>query len=154
MVEQKSGPVIFAVERRAGGETASVYFEDRLPERLTRKIPRTPDGQLAEPGPLVYAVRLDKLPNGSAFISMPLCCLYSEFCRLRALGKLPPSNLTEPPLKGAEGRKGAILGEWWEPPARTWEDRPADPYPEPDAIKPKLDAPGYIGQRGGYLPIT
>ena len=39
---------------------------------------------------------------------------------------LPASNLAGPPRKtdGAARRK---LGEYWEPPKRSWADRPPDP---------------------------
>lgn len=129
-------PVIFAVERHAGGEKSGIYYDTRLPTWLTAK-----GSDL-----LVYAVRLDKLPNGAELINRSVAELYSLFVHLRKAGKLPPSNLTEPPVK-TQGRKGAILGEWWTPPARTWDaSAPAEPYPDPNAVRPRA---GYIGLRRG-----
>lgn len=134
-------PVIFAVERHAGREIPAVY-RGSLPLRLTRKIPRLPDGTPAEPGLLVYAVRLDKLPNRRK--SATLAELFAQFLHMRKMGTLPAPNLVDPPMKG-EGRKGTLRGEAWKPPARTWTERPADPYPDPDAIVPK---------RGAYRGIS
>lgn len=137
-------PIIFVVERGAGGsETPAVYI-DRLPVRLTRKITRLPDGTPAEPNPIIYALRLDKLPDAERWLGLPLDRLYRAYLALRDQGKLPPPNLTDPP-RPAASRGNRLLGEQWEPPARTWADRPADVLPAPGNLQPKPDAPGYIG---------
>lgn len=107
-------PIFFVVERRAGGEFPAV-IRDQLPERLTRK---------SEPKLLVYAVRLDKLPDGDRLAELSTAMLYRFYQRHKAAGTLP-QNLTEPPIKAARGH---ILGDWWTPPAKTWDDtQPPDP---------------------------
>lgn len=145
-------PVTFVVERHAGRELPCIYVGP-LPTRLTRKIGRLPDGTPAEPNPVVYALRLDKLSGGADLANRAVDELYKLFCHLRERGTLPPPNLTEPTAK-SEGRKGAILGEHWEPPVATWDRAaPGRPYPQPGDLKPKHDAAAYIGQRGGYLRL-
>ena len=122
-------PVYFVVERTPRGEAPAIYH-DILPQRLTRKIPRDDQGQPCEPSPLIYVVRLDTLTGAHRwlpeFLKKPLREIYAEYCRRRDGNELPPSNLAGPP-KPADTRMRK-LGEFWEPPARTWADRPAEPY--------------------------
>ena len=111
-------PVFFVVERRAGREEAAIYY-DQLPVRLTRKVAKE------ESPPIVYALRLDRLPDlAAAWLTTPIAQLYRNYCALRDAGKLPPSNLADPPR--AKGEQGVKRGDYWTPPARTWAGRPAD----------------------------
>lgn len=123
-------PVYFVVERTPRGESPAIYH-DVLPDRLTRKIPRDDKGLPCEPAKIIYAVRLDTLRGAHRwlpeFLKKPLKEIYAEYCRRRdGEGELPASNLAGPPKK-AEPRN-RLVGDYWEPPARTWPDRPADPY--------------------------
>ncbi len=120
--------VYFVVEGSPAGETPAVY-RDMLPADL--KPPR-----------LIYALRLDKMADADRWIARTTAELYAQFCWLREHGKLPSSNLAEPATKDA-AKRGRLLGEWWEPPARTWQDRPADPWPA--VFHVKHDAAGFIG---------
>lgn len=52
----------FVVERTPRGESGSVIL-GMLPTRLTRKLPTGPDGKPIEPPPVLYKLRLDKLPS-------------------------------------------------------------------------------------------
>lgn len=124
-------PLIYVRERRAGREVSSLIV-GKLPEHLTRKIGVDPVTKLPiEPRPYVYALRLDKLPNFEELKQLTIAQLDAMYERAKTTGKLPPENLTDPPKTG--GGRGRKLGEWWEPPAKTWEDRPADPYPVSEA---------------------
>jgi hypothetical protein len=102
-------PVTFVVERNHGREAASILYGP-LPERLKAKL----DGGQTR---LVYAWRLDKLPNGEMLRQMPIADLYEQFTRMRAENKLPPSNLADPPRKTDGGQKGTERGPetWWKP---------------------------------------
>lgn len=138
-------PVYFVVERGPSGETPAIYY-NILPDRLTRKIPRDDRGQACGRAPIIYALRLDTLPGASRWIDelikRPLAEIYAEYCRRRDGNELPPTNLAGAQRKAAVAR--LAIGDFWEPPARIWEDRPADPFPVPGTLRPKLDAPGYI----------
>lgn len=122
-------PVIFVVERRPGGargdETPSL-FRGPLPEYLT-----APSKQAGGANRLVYAWRLDRLPNGAALAQMPLGDLFDQWKRLRAEGKLPPSNMADPPRKVEGGQKGIERGPetWWKP----------KPLPRPLGWSPEMD---------------
>jgi len=140
-VLEMTEPVFFVVERRHGQEEPAIYT-DRLPENLTRKIPK----DSAERHPLVYALRLDKMPDLDKWLAAPLKQLYRTYCALRDAGKLPPSNLADPPMKST-GTKGVLRGEFWAPPARTWEDRPADPFPSPGDLQLNSGAGAFISEK-------
>lgn len=68
-------PVWFVVERRMGGESPAIIY-DRLPQRLTRKI--TP----FEASSLVYAIRLDTLPDAEDWISRSPAALHLRYKEL------------------------------------------------------------------------
>ena len=101
--------VFFVIEQSHGREYATVHRE-----------------HLQLTGKAVYTLRLDKLPDGERWAAMPLVELYAQYVKLRDAGKLPPENLADPRPKSEPAKR--LLGEYWEPPARTWEDRPAEPY--------------------------
>jgi hypothetical protein len=71
--------VYFAVERTPTGEQAALYY-DELPSQWR--------GQNATKNGLLYALRLDNLPNASAWLRMPLNELYEVYCRQRDKGSL------------------------------------------------------------------
>lgn len=100
-------PITFVVEARAGRETPSVVY-GLLPTRLTMKGSKL----------LVYAYRMDKMPNGAEAAKKPIDELYQNFVVQRKSGTLPQSNLADPPQKSDGGRKGSLRGEenWWKPP--------------------------------------
>ncbi len=89
-------PIWFIVARGPGGDSPSVIVGN-LPARLTRKIPKDADGNPAELSPLIYSLRLDKLPpeqrrrwideNGLPVISVS--SMYRTYCRLRDRQELP-----------------------------------------------------------------
>jgi hypothetical protein len=89
-------PIWFLVTRAPWGESASVVV-GLLPATLRRKIPKDSRGQPCEPNPLIYSLRLDKLPSGqrSQWIDengvpvMPIAEMYRRYCRFRDRGKLP-----------------------------------------------------------------
>lgn len=89
-------PIWFVVARAASGETPSVVV-GKLPTSLTRKIPRDSDGKPCEPNPLIYSLRLDKLPlvDRARWIDedgvpiMPVSEMYRRYCRFRDRGELP-----------------------------------------------------------------
>ncbi len=131
--------IFFVVERRAsGGEEAAIY-RDVLPKWL--KGPK-----------IVYALRLDKLPDGERWAKLPLAQVYAQYCWLRDHGKLPPANLTPPPRKSDGATR--LLGDRWKPPARAWPDRPADPFPLPGSIALKPDAGAFINTEIGGSTAT
>jgi hypothetical protein len=101
-----SEPVTFVVETRHGRESASIVY-GQLPEHLRAKGSNQ----------LVWVWRLDKLPNGEALQQMPIGDLYDQFVRMREQGKLPPSNLADPPRKVETGPKVIERGPefWWKP---------------------------------------
>lgn len=115
-------PVTFVIERRHGREFGSVIYGP-LPERLTHK------GSTR----LVFAWRLDKLPNGEALRQMPIADLVEQYERMKAAGKLPASNLADPPKKAEGGQKGMQRGPetWWKP---TPMPRGQDWTPDPPAM--------------------
>jgi len=139
-------PVYFVVERTPRGEMPAIYH-DILPERLTRKIPRDDRGQPCEPSPIIYAVRLDTMRGAhhwlDEFLKKPLAEIYAEYVRRRDGQELPPSNLAGPPRKSADAARRK-LGEYWEPPKRTWPDRPPDP----------IGAAGEIMVDGALVPLV
>jgi hypothetical protein len=100
-----SEPMFFVVERCARGEFPAI-IRDRLPERLTAK------GSTL----LVYACRLDKLPDGERLAGLRLLDLYRLYQRHKAAGTLP-NNLADPPQKVTGGQKGMERGPetWWKP---------------------------------------
>lgn len=100
-----SEPVTFVIERRHGGPESGCIIYGPLPKRLT--------GAPA----LVWAIRLDKLPNGEAMRQMPIAYLVEQYQQQRAAGTLPPSNLIDPPPKTDGGQKGIERGPktWWKP---------------------------------------
>jgi hypothetical protein len=122
-------PITFCVERNNGQEAASIIYGP-LPERLKAKL----DGGQTK---LIFACRLDKLPNGEMLRQMPIADLYEQFVRMRAQNKLPPSNLADPPKQAAGGQKGMERGPetWWKPTplprGRDW--TPDYPLPSPTA---------------------
>jgi hypothetical protein len=98
-------PITFVIERRHGRESACIIFGP-LPEWLTAK----------GSGRMVYALRLDKLPNGAALAGKSIDYLQARYIALRDAGKLPPSNLADPPRPKEERnevRRGPTT--WWRP---------------------------------------
>lgn len=71
--------------------------------------------------------RLDLVPDAARWLAMPLAELYAIYCRLRDAALLPANN--EPIRAPTSNRTMRKLGEWWEPPAKTWDDRQS---PNPD----------------------
>jgi hypothetical protein len=122
-----SEPAYFVVAKRHGVERVAIYH-DELPRATIRNM--------------VYVVRLDTLPNGHDLVRAPTGQLYAVYCRLRDRGKLPPR--WEPPPKPKAAKAERLIGHR-EDFARTWDsDRPGMPYPRPEDIKPKLEAPARI----------
>jgi hypothetical protein len=120
-------PAYFVVAKRHGVECVAIYHQE---------LPRAPIRNL------VYVVRLDTLPNGHDLVRASTGQLYAVYCRLRDRGKLPPR--WEPPPKSQAAKAERLIGHR-EGFARTWDSsRPAEPYPRPEDIKPKLDAPARI----------
>lgn len=75
-------PIYFVVERRHGKEVPSICYE-RMTSYLTRKV--TP----FEQSPIVYVLRIDKLPNAEWWLLQPLDVLYTYYKALRKANKLP-----------------------------------------------------------------
>lgn len=68
--------------------------------------------------------------------------------RLKAEGRLPAPNLV-PPTVGDKAERGRQLGDWWAPPAPSWDPRaPGEPFPDPDSLKARPDALGAMFGRG------
>lgn len=121
-------PIYFVVERTAGGGEMACIYRDRLPDRLTRKIPK---GSVERPL-MIYQLRLDRLdPEPREFwLRQDTGRLLAAYRAMRDQGKLPPENIADPPR--AKPQSGRQLGEWWTPPAKPWDDRkPAEPLPIP-----------------------
>ena len=76
--------ITFVVERRNGGIESPSIIYDLLPERLTNKHSKHL---------LVYAVRLDRLPNGLEMAKLGPQELYRQFVEQRKTSRLPQSNL-------------------------------------------------------------
>jgi len=89
-------PIWFVVARSPSGESPSVVV-GQLPANLRRKIAKDPSGRPLEPNPLIYSLRLDKLPaeQRARWIDedgVPVTLvsqMYRHYCRLRDSGKLP-----------------------------------------------------------------
>lgn len=89
-------PVWFIVARAPWGETASVIV-GLLPVNLRRKIAKDSCGQPCEPNPLIYSLRLDKLPptdrahwiDADGVPIVPIAEMYRRYCRVRDRGALP-----------------------------------------------------------------
>ena len=129
-------PVFFVVERTADGEIPSLCY-DVLPSRMTRRIPQGS----AEQSPMIYVLRLDRLPDAERWQAMSLADLYSRYCELRDAGKLPPSNLHVSMAKSDPARR--LLGDYWEPPVPTWDT--TAPFERPPVGKLNPAAPAFIG---------
>lgn len=125
-------PVFFVVERTPAGETPAIYY-DRMPAHLTSYKPLKNSlgkpivitdlkGKVIELNPIIYALRLDRLPNGHELVDQSLGELYSGYCRLRDKGSLPPSNLADPPR--AKGEQGTLHGESFTVRNPPWDRRP------------------------------
>jgi hypothetical protein len=89
-------PIWFVVARSPSGESPSVVV-GQLPANLRRKIAKDPSGRPLEPNPLIYSLRLDKLPaeqrarwidEDGAPVTL-VSQMYRHYCRLRDSGKLP-----------------------------------------------------------------
>ena len=117
-----SEPWYFVVERGAGGKPTPAIYHDLLPERLTRKIPRDDRKQPCEPTPIIYALRLDRLPDDSPWRTRSLGENYLAY---RETLELPPSNLADPPK--AKEETGSLRGNEYKPPPWHWDwrDKPA-----------------------------
>lgn len=73
-------PIYFVIERGPGGNEYPAIYYDRLPKRLDKVVePRV--------SPLVYCMRLDKLPDCEMWLKMPLAQLYRRYvvCRDRGI---------------------------------------------------------------------
>lgn len=101
-------PVYFVVQRRAGREIPTIIV-DQVPASLKRNI--------------VYQLRLDRLPNADYWLKMTTPELYRTYCYMRDRNSLPVDKPDEKPKADPARRQ---LGEYWEPPAKTWPDRPAE----------------------------
>jgi hypothetical protein len=134
-------PVFFVVERCAAGETAAVY-RDLLPVRLTRKIPRDDRGQPCELPPIIYALRIDRLPDADRWLAMALDELYAQYLWLRDKGKLPTQNLADPPKKGEAAQ--LLFGHRENYGVSLSDARPPDPFPDPEDLVPRPTAGGFI----------
>lgn len=99
-------PITFVVERHHGGESACIIYGP-LPSWLTAKGSNR----------MIYAWRLDRVPEGAALAQKPIAELYAQYVVQRDAGRLPPSNLADPPRQAAGGQKGMERGPetWWEP---------------------------------------
>lgn len=128
--------IFFVVERTARGEQPAIY-RDRLSTRLTTYKPpkdgvgrpivlRDLNGNVVDLNPMVYAVRLDRLPNGAELAAKPLPELYAIYRRLVANGKLPPPNLADPPRP--KGEQGVLLGEAFQVRNPPWHDQPREHF--------------------------
>lgn len=107
-VRGKTEPVYLVIERRQGKASAAIYH-DRLPAKGFE-----------------YALRLDKLAFGSAWARMGMPELLAVYERLKARGELPPSNLADAKPKADSAPKLTKHGDYWTPPAKTWDDRAPD----------------------------
>jgi hypothetical protein len=77
--------VFFVVERHPLGEQAALFYK-RLPTRYT--------GKNAARDGLVYALRLDTLPDAARWLGLPISRLHNTYRRLRDSNTLPAGNLT------------------------------------------------------------
>jgi hypothetical protein len=90
-------PVWFIVARGAGGKETPSVVVGVMPSVLTRKIPKDAAGNPCEPSPLIYSLRLDKLPteqrcrwiDDDGVPVWPVTTLYRTYCKLRDRGELP-----------------------------------------------------------------
>jgi len=93
-------PVWFVVARSAGGKETPSVIVGVMPTNLLRKIPRDWAGNPCEPNPLIYSLRLDKLPleqrrrwvDNDGVPVLPVTRLYQTYCKLRDRGELPQVN--------------------------------------------------------------
>jgi hypothetical protein len=117
--------VFFVVSRGPGGNETYAIYHDQLPGWMM--------GKRAKERGLLYAIRLDTLGRGAELVDLSLQQLVEQYVMLKAAGKLPASNLV-PPRK-EEAKRGRQLGEWWVPPAPTWDQKaPAYPYLRPKVV--------------------
>lgn len=117
-------PVFFIIQRKpGGGDFPALCFE--IPPALLRKIPKG----AAERPELVYALRLDLLTSADRDAwGWTLADMHRTYCEKRDAGTLPASNLNPPRQDNGGARR--LLGEHWQPPAKTWDDsRPPDSWP-------------------------
>lgn len=132
-----SEAVYFVIERTEHGQQPAIYY-DRLSTRLSTYkamkdgtgrpiVMRDLKGNVIDLNPLVYAVRLDRLPNGAELAAKPLPELYAMYRRLCATGKLPPPNLADPPRP--KGEQGTLIGEAFEVRNPPWHDQPREHFP-------------------------
>jgi hypothetical protein len=123
-------PIFFVVERTPEGETPVIYY-DRLPDRLTSWKP--PKDSLGKPmtdlqgkpivlNPIIYALRLDRLPNGAMLAEKGLAELYALYRRLQGKDMLPPSNIADPPKRTSNN--GVVRGEMFQVRNPPWHDQP------------------------------
>lgn len=112
-------PCFFVVERGAGGRETAAIYHDLLPERLTRKIPRGADKKPCEPAPIIYALRIDRLPADSPWRTRSLDGNYDAYLlAIKNGGPLPPSNIADPPK--AKEATGSLRGNEYKPPPWHW----------------------------------
>lgn len=116
-------PIWFVVELGPEGQTPAIYH-GFLPARLTERVvpPRV--------SPLVYQLRIDRLPDPETWLCMDLPHLYRRYLFARDHGNLV-HNTADPPKPKAEG--GRLLGERWEPQAPPFNH---DPRVDPDDDPP------------------
>lgn len=123
-----SEPVYFVVTSRAGLTSAALHH-GQLPAWMT--------GKRAKERGLVYALRLDVLPNAARWLAMSANDLHRVYLTRKTGSTLPPSNIAPPPA--AKVDRKAKVGDYWKPPPPTWDSTaPGLPHPQPDAIRPKL----------------
>ena len=127
-------PLFFVIISWQGREYPRLY-SGALPEWVTGKHAKL-DG-------LIYALRLDTLADELRWPGENLEQHVETYRRLQAAGQLPVPNLVAPRKKSEGARRK--LGEWWEPPAPSWDPKaPGEPYPHPDQVKAKPDAPARL----------
>ena len=119
--------VYFIVSRRAGREEAAI-IHDLVPGWLKPLI--------------VYQLRLDRLPDAERWLAMPLDRLYAEYVLFRDHGRLPPSNVADPPQKKEPAK---ILAGHRERYGLEHDPRPAEPLPTPGEVISRPLGGAFIG---------
>lgn len=128
-------PVTFAVRRANGRDDFAIYY-DHFPAELSRKLPAD-----VKPA-LIYALRLDRLPDGHEWKHKNLDDLSKLYARDKAAGSLPPSNVADPPK--AKVATTLALGARRARMTRPWGQLPPEPYPAPEGLVSRPEAAAFI----------